>query len=84
MAINLAKSVPPLVLDLLRTVHIAIKHRTLPHWVSIDSLDPDQEREWTAVSLAKLNGWVSVGGRPQHRITITVPGIGILKDRGWA
>ena len=77
LALSKPKPKPnPLVMQLLRATAKAGKGKPAPFWVGVDDLDlPDsRERIEAAVVAAALHGWLNVGGRPAHSITITAAG----------
>jgi hypothetical protein len=78
--------VHPLVLAILEAVWRATGRRRLPYYVSLDSvrLRPDIEGNETAIMLAALSGWLTVGGKPPDSVAITEDGRRLLKERGLA
>jgi hypothetical protein len=78
--------VHPLVLAVLQAEWRATAKRPQPYYVSVDSLrlPPDIERNDTAIMLATLSGWLTVGGKPTHSVAITAGGVALLKDRRMA
>jgi hypothetical protein len=72
---------PKLVLQILRAVHDATKHKRPPYWVAVSSLgfpDPIGELD-TAVLLASRCGWLRVAGDPPHSVAITGTGIALVE-----
>ena len=60
--------------------------RPQPYYVGVDSLElsPDPDRNDTAIMLAALVGYLTVGGKPAHSVAITAAGLALLKGRGMA
>jgi hypothetical protein len=76
----------PLVLAVLQAVWLATAKRPQPYYVSVATLrlPPDIELNDTAIMLAALSGWLTVGGNPPHSVAITSEGLKLLKERGVA
>ena len=81
-----AVEVQPLFLAVLRAAGRATAGRRPPYYVSVDSLRlrPDIEGNETAIMLAALSGWLTVGGKPPDSVAITEDGRRLLKERGLA
>ena len=47
-------------------------------------MEPDPDRNDTAIMLAALVGYLTVGGKPAHSVAITAAGLALLKGRCMA
>ena len=81
-----ANDVHPLVLAVLQAVWLSTAKRPQPYYVSVATLRLPAEIELndTAIMLAVLSGWLTVGGKPAHSVAITSEGLKLLKERGLA
>ena len=71
---------------MLQAVWLATAKRPQPYYVTVAALrlPPDIELNDTAIMLAALSGWLTVGGNPLHSVAITSEGLKLLKERGVA
>ena len=77
------EDVHPHVLAVLQAVWLVTAKRPQSSYVSVTSprLPPDIELNDTAIMLAALSGWITVGGKPAHSVAITAAGLKLLKER---